>query len=52
MITTKHSKSISVEPPFLEKLGASVMEYVIDTDKLVAFSGEKKPGLLRKKRSQ
>lgn len=42
MLTTKHSKSIAVAPPFLEKLGASVMEYAIDTDKLGAFSGEVK----------
>lgn len=40
MLTTKHAKSIAIGPPFLEKLGATVLEYVADTDKLGTFSGE------------
>ena len=40
ILTTKHAKSIAIAPPFLEKLGASIIEYVVDTDKLGTFSGE------------
>lgn len=40
ILTTKHAKSIAVAPPFLEKLGASVLEYLVDTDQLGTFSGE------------
>lgn len=39
-LTTKHAKSIAIAPPFLEKLEASVVEYVVDTDTLGTFSGE------------
>jgi hypothetical protein len=40
ILTTKHAKSIAIAPPFLEILGASVIEYVVDTDELGTFSGE------------
>lgn len=40
IIPTKHAKSIAIAPPFWEKLGASVLEYYIDTDTLGTFSGE------------
>jgi hypothetical protein len=40
VIPTKHSKSIAIAPPFWSKLGASVVEYYLDTDKLGTFSGE------------
>ena len=40
ILTTKHAKSIAIAPPFLERLEASVLEYVVDTDKLGTFSGE------------
>lgn len=40
ILTTKHAKSIAIAPPFLERLGASIIEYVVDTDKLGTFSGE------------
>ncbi len=40
ILTTKHAKSIAIAPPFLEILGASVIEYVVDTDQLGTFSGE------------
>ena len=40
VLTTKHAKSIAVAPPFLETLGATVLEYVFDTDLLGTFSGE------------
>jgi len=40
ILTTKHAKSIAIAPPFLETLGASIIEYVVDTDKLGTFSGE------------
>jgi hypothetical protein len=40
ILTTKHAKSIAIAPPFWEKLGASVLEYVVDTDTLGTFSGE------------
>lgn len=40
ILTTKHAKAIAIAPPFLDKLNASVLEYVVDTDKLGTFSGE------------
>lgn len=40
MLTTKHAKSIAIAPPFWDHLGASVIEYLVDTDKLGTFSGE------------
>ncbi len=40
MLTTKHAKSIAIAPPFYKHLNASVIEYVVDTDKLGTFSGE------------
>ena len=40
ILTTKHAKSIAIAPPFWEKLKASVLEYVVDTDQLGTFSGE------------
>jgi len=40
MLTTKHAKSIALIPPFERILGAGVLEYVMDTDKLGTFSGE------------
>ena len=41
LLTTKHAKSLAIAPPFWEHLGASVIEYVVDTDLLGTFSGEK-----------
>ena len=40
ILPTKHAKSIAISPPFFKTLGASVIEYIIDTDKLGTFSGE------------
>lgn len=40
VLTTKHAKSLAIYPPLWEKLGVSVIEYVVDTDKLGTFSGE------------
>ncbi len=40
VLTTKHSKSLAIASPFLEKLGAGVLEYMVDTDLLGTFSGE------------
>ena len=40
ILTTKHAKSIAITPPFWAKLGASVIEYIADTDALGTFSGE------------
>lgn len=40
IIPTKHSKSIAIAPPFWGRLGASVLEYYVDTDTLGTFSGE------------
>ena len=40
IIPTKHAKSIAIAPPFWDKLGASVLEYYVDTDTLGTFSGE------------
>ena len=39
ILPTKHAKSIAIAPPCWERLGASVLEYVIDTDTLGTFSG-------------
>jgi hypothetical protein len=39
-LTTKHNKSIVIAPPFWAKLGARVLEYVVDTDQLGTFSGD------------
>jgi hypothetical protein len=40
VLTTKHSKSIAAAPAFKEMLGAGVIEYPADTDRLGTFSGE------------
>lgn len=40
IIPTKHAKSVAIAPPFREKLGASVLEHIVDTDTLGTFSGE------------
>lgn len=40
ILTTKHAKSIAIAPPFWNRLKASVLEYVVDTDTLGTFSGE------------
>jgi hypothetical protein len=40
VLTTKHQKSIAIAPPFEKILGAGVIEYVADTDRLGTFSGE------------
>lgn len=40
LLTTKHAKALAVAKPFLNILGANVLEYVIDTDQLGTFSGE------------
>ncbi len=40
ILTTKHAKSIAIAPPIWKKLGASTLEYVVDTDQLGTFSGE------------
>lgn len=40
MLTTKHSKAIAIAPPVFDIVGASVIEYVVDTDLLGTFSGE------------
>lgn len=40
LLTTKHSKSIALTPPFEKIIGAGVLEYVVDTDQLGTFSGE------------
>ena len=40
IIITKHAKSVAVMQPFWDILGASVIEHVVDTDKLGTFSGE------------
>lgn len=40
ILTTKHAKSIAIAPPFWDKLNASVVEYVANTDELGTFSGE------------
>ncbi|MBY0378454.1 MAG: hypothetical protein K2Q33_07825 [Gammaproteobacteria bacterium] len=40
VLTTKHAKSIAIAPSFWDKLRASVIEYVANTDELGTFSGE------------
>lgn len=40
MLTTKHCKGKAISPAFRDKLGANVLEYIVDTDKLGTFSGE------------
>lgn len=40
VLTTKHAKSIAIAPHFEKILGAAILEYVVDTDKLGTFSGE------------
>jgi hypothetical protein len=40
IIPTKHAKSIAIAPPLWNRLGASVLEYYVDTDTLGTFSGE------------
>lgn len=40
ILTTKHSKSLAVAPPFKTLLKADVIEHVVDTDLLGTFSGE------------
>lgn len=40
IFTTKHAKSIAAAKPFWQKLGASMLEYPLDTDALGTFSGE------------
>lgn len=40
ILTTKHAKSIAIGPSFWDKLNASVVEYVANTDELGTFSGE------------
>jgi hypothetical protein len=40
VMATKHAKSIAVAPGFQEILGATVAEYLVDTDALGTFSGE------------
>ncbi len=40
LLATKHAKSIAIAPSFWDKLGANVIEYVVDTDMLGTFSGE------------
>lgn len=40
ILPTKHGKSLVIAPPFLKKLGATIVEYDIDTDILGTFSGE------------
>ena len=40
VLATMHAKSIAVAPPFLNLLGAEVVESQIDTDILGTFSGE------------
>jgi hypothetical protein len=39
-MTTKHAKSLAAAPHFHKVLGASVLEYPLDTDSLGTFSGE------------
>lgn len=40
VLATTHAKSTAIAPPFLERLGVSIIEYVVDTDQLGPFSGE------------
>lgn len=40
ILPTKHQKSAAINPAFDKIIGAGVMEYIADTDKLGTFSGE------------
>lgn len=40
LLMTKHAKSAAMAPPIWETLGASVLEYGVDTDALGTFTGE------------
>ena len=40
ILTTKHGKSAAIAPSFERILGAGILEYVLDTDRLGTFSGE------------
>lgn len=40
IIATKHSKSEAIAKPFWDILGTSILEYLVDTDRLGTFSGE------------
>lgn len=40
ILTTRHAKSIALAPPFWNQLGASILEYVVDTDQLGTVDGE------------
>ena len=40
LLATKHQKSLAIAPAFWSSLGASVLEYIVDTDQLGTFSGE------------
>lgn len=40
ILTTGQAKSIALAPPFWHKLGASILEYVVDTGQLGACSGD------------
>lgn len=40
ILTTKHQKSAALAPSFAQILGAGMLEYVVDTDRLGTFSGE------------
>lgn len=39
-LSTKHAKSMAIAPVFFDRLGAKVIEHMIDTDQLGTFSGE------------
>ncbi|RAI75716.1 hypothetical protein HMF3257_18975 [Spirosoma telluris] len=38
ILTTRHAKSIALAPPFWNQLGASMLEYVVNTDQQGMFS--------------
>ncbi|MEZ0540472.1 DUF6671 family protein [Fibrella arboris] len=40
ILTTRQAKSIALAPPFWNQLGASILEYVVNTDQLDPCSGE------------
>lgn len=40
ILTTKHQKAAAITPVFDKVLGAGILEYMSDTDKLGTFSGE------------
>lgn len=40
VLPTKHQKYVALAPAFESILGAGVLEYIIDTDKLGTFNGE------------